>query len=172
MLRNKPKSLVILGILTILNTSLALFSGLVNLVSGPPSADQIRKENLEMAKSIVDFKKLDPPPEALELVEKIQQISVAVNDNFLFFTSVSALFSLIGFLSVIFMFRQKIYGFHAYIVYSLLSSTSIYLILSPSEVPTPLIILNLLIAGLFIYLYSKNLAWIKNDTLPSNDFDL
>ncbi len=170
MFKNKPKSLLILGILTILNTSLALLNGIISLISGPPSAVEIKKENLKMAQSIVDFKKLDPPPEAMDLIEKIQQISTAVNDNFIFFTGISTLFSAIGFVSVFLMFRKEVYGFHAYIVYSILSSISIYFILSPSEVPTPLIIVNLLFSGLFVYLYSRNLAWIKNDnTLINNE---
>ena len=171
MFRNKPKSLVILSVLTILNTSLAILSGLTSLISGPPSAEQIKKENLEMAKTIVDFRQLDPPPEVIELIEKIQQISTAVNDNFLFFTGISTLFSMIGFASVILMLRKEIYGFHAYIVYSILSSISIYFILSPSEVPTPLIIVNLLFSGLFVYLYSRNLKWIKDETEPTNHFE-
>lgn len=169
MFKNKPKSLLILGILTILNTSLALLNGITSLVSGPPSAADIKKENLTIAKSIIDFKKLDPPPEALDLIEKIQQISTAVNDNFLFFTGISTLFSAIGFVSVFLMFRKEIYGFHAYIVYSILSSISIYFILSPSEVPTPLIVVNLLFSGLFVFLYSRNLAWIKNDSSLTNN---
>ncbi len=169
MFKNKPKSLLILGILTILNTSLALLNGIISLVSGPPSAEQIKKENIEMAKTIVDFRQLDPPPEALDLIEMIQQISTAVNDNFLFFTGISTLFSAIGFVSVFLMFRKEIYGFHAYIVYSILSSISIYFILSPSEVPTPLIVVNLLFSGLFVFLYSRNLAWIKNDSSLTNN---
>jgi hypothetical protein len=122
-----------------------------------------------MAKTIVDFRQLDPPPEVMELIEKIQQISTAVNDNFLFFTGISTLFSAIGFVSVFLMFRKEIYGFHAYIVYSILSSISIYFILSPSEVPTPLIVVNLLFSGLFVFLYSRNLAWIKNDSSLTNN---
>ena len=55
MFKNKPKSLLILGILTILNTSLAILNGIISLVSGPPGAEQIKKENLEMAKTIVDY---------------------------------------------------------------------------------------------------------------------
>ena len=169
MFKNKPKSLLILGILTILNTSLAILNGIISLVSGPPGAEQIKKENLEIAKTIVDFRQLDPPPEVMEIIEKIQQISTAVNDNFLFFTGISTLFSIIGLVSVILMFRKEIYGFHAYIVYSILSSISIYFILSPSEVPTPLIVVNLLFSGLFVFLYSRNLAWIKNDSSLTNN---
>jgi hypothetical protein len=171
MFRNKPKSLVILGVLTILNTSLAILSGITSLISGPPSADQIKKENLEMARTIVDFKELNPPAEVLEMIEKIQQINTAVNDNFLFFTGISTLFSIIGFVGVILMFRKEVYGFHAYIVYSILSSISIYFILTPSEVPTPLIVVNLLFSGLFVYLYSRNLKWIKDEIEPTNDFE-
>jgi hypothetical protein len=169
MFKNKPKSLLILGILTILNTSLALLNGITSLVSGPPNAVDLKKENIKMAKTIVDFRQLDPPPEVMELIEKIQQISTAVNDNFLFFTGISTLFSAIGFVSVFLMFRKEIYGFHAYIVYSILSSISIYFILSPSEVPTPLIVVNLLFSGLFVFLYSRNLAWIKNDSSLTNN---
>jgi hypothetical protein len=38
-----------------------------------------------------------------------------------------------------------------------------YLIISPADVPSAVIVVNLLISGLFIFLYSRNLTWMKSD---------
>jgi hypothetical protein len=38
-----------------------------------------------------------------------------------------------------------------------------YLIVSPVDVPTAVVVVNLIISGLFIFLYSRNLAWLKSD---------
>jgi hypothetical protein len=99
----------------------------------------------------------------MELLEKLKFITKAVNESYMLFTGVSALISLAGLVSVLLMFKRNIYGFHLYIIYSLLSSTSMYLIVSPSDVPSAVVVVNLLISGLFVFLYSRNLPWLKSD---------
>jgi hypothetical protein len=164
MFKGLPKSLKILGILTLINTGIACLGGVLSFISGPPSELEIKKQSIEMTKILNDLKNYDTSPEMIDLVEKIQRISTAVNENFILYTGISTLISLAGLFSVLLMFRKNIYGFHLYIVYNLLSSTSLYLIISPEEVPTAIIVVNLLLSGLFIFLYSRNLNWLRSDT--------
>jgi hypothetical protein len=153
MFNKLPRLLQIIGILTIINTGIASFSGVFSVISGPPSAEDIKMQDLDY----------DTSPEAMELLEKLKFITKAVNENYMLFTGVSALISLAGLVSVLLMFKRNIYGFHLYIIYSLLSSTSMYLIVSPSDVPSAVVVVNLLISGLFVFLYSRNLPWLKSD---------
>jgi hypothetical protein len=163
MFKRLPQLLLILGIFTLINTGIASLSGVFSVLTGPPSAKEIKKQDLEMAQFIKILKEYDTSPEAMELLEKLQFITKAINDNYVLFTGVSLLISLAGLISVILMFRKNIYGFHLYIIYSLLSSTSMYLIISPADVPSAVIVVNLLISGLFIFLYSRNLTWLKSE---------
>lgn len=163
MFNKLPRLLQIIGILTLINTGIASFSGVFSVISGPPSAEDIKMQDLEMAKFIKVLKDYDTSPEAMELLEKLKFITKAVNENYMLFTGVSALISLAGLVSVLLMFKRNIYGFHLYIIYSLLSSTSMYLIVSPSDVPSAVVVVNLLISGLFVLLYSRNLPWLKSD---------
>jgi hypothetical protein len=173
MFRNIPRRLKILCILTLINTGIATFGGIVSLISGPPEEKEIRLENNEMKKFIAQMKNLGSSDETIDLIEKFQLITNAIYDNFYFYTSISAILALLGLLSAFFMLRRNIYGFHLYIVYSLLSSASLYLIVSPEELPTAVIIVNLFISGLFIYLYSRSLTWLKNefnDEIKNNEY--
>jgi hypothetical protein len=163
MVKNLPRLLLILGIFTLINTGIASLSGVFSVLTGPPSAEEIKKQDVEMAQLVQVLREYDTSPEAMELVEKLQFITKALNENYVLFTGISALISISGLISVILMFKRNIYGFHLYIIYSLLSSTSMYLIVSPDDVPTAVVIVNLLISGVFIFLYSRNLAWLKSD---------
>jgi hypothetical protein len=165
MVKNIPKLLLILGILTLINTGVASLSGVFSVLTGPPSADELKKQDIEMAELIQVLKEYDTSPEALELVGKLQFITKALNDNYVLFTGVYSLISLSGLISVILMFNRNIYGFHIYIIYSIMSSTSMYLIVSPNDVPTVVVVVNLLISGLFIFLYSRSLVWLKSENL-------
>lgn len=168
-----PRNLKTLCILTFINTGIAILGGVINLISGPPDELSIKKEAIEMRMLITQLRGLGSPNETIELVEKFQLITNAVYDNFFFYTSISALIVILGFISALLMIKQNIYGFHLYIIYSLLSSSSLYLIVSPDQLPSAVIIVNLLISGLFIYLYSRSLSWLKgdsNETLKDNEY--
>ena len=82
MFKNLPRLLLILGILTLINTGIASLSGVFSVLTGPPSAQEIKKQDVEMAKFIQVLKEYDTSPEAMELVEKLQFITKALNENY------------------------------------------------------------------------------------------
>jgi hypothetical protein len=172
MFQNIPKRIKILCLLTFINTGIAILGGVFNLISGPPDKLDILKENLEMRGFIAQLKGLGSSNETIELIEKFQLITNAIYENFFFYTTISTLIVFLGFFSALLMLKQNIYGFHMYIIYSLLSSASLYLIVSPEQLPTAVIAVNLFISAIFIYLYSRNISWIKgysNETLDNNE---
>ena len=66
-----------------------------------------------------------------------------------------------GLAGAIWMFKGKKIGFHLYIIYSLISLGSMYIFIPFSEVPSYSILFNGLFSGLFIWMYSRNLSWLK-----------
>lgn len=164
-MQNKPpRLLLILGILTIINTGIASLSGFAGILTGPPSLEQIKNQDIEMAKLSKVLIQYKTSPEVLDLVQKFQFLTKALNENYILFTSVSTLISLSGLISIMLMFKRNMYGFHLYIIYCLMSSTSMYLIVSPEDIPTAVLLVNLITSCFFIFLYSKNINWLKFDT--------
>jgi hypothetical protein len=67
---------------------------------------------------------------------------------------------LIGLLGALMMWQAKKLGFHLYIGYSLLAIIQIYFFVSPSDVPSFVVIWGLLMSVLFVFMYSRNLKWM------------
>jgi len=154
-----PTFLIVLVILTLLNTGLAFLGGVYSLVVGKPSEKEILESKVQMAKSIVELKKVNLEY-FVDLLQKIEGITDAMNANFMMFNLLGIFIALIGAASALMMlFRMKL-GFHAYIVYSFLSILSVYAFVAPVNVPSILILLNTIFAGLFVFLYSRNLKWL------------
>ena len=154
-----PIFLIVLVILTLLNTGLALLGGVFSLVVGKPSEKEILESKVQMAKSIVELKKVNLEY-FVDLLQKIEGITDAMHANFMMFNLLGIFIAGIGAASAFMMlFRMKL-GFHAYIVYSFLSILSVYAFVAPVNVPSILILTNAIFAGLFVFLYSRNLKWL------------
>ena len=67
----------------------------------------------------------------------------------------------LGLFGVIFMMRRRKLGFHMYIVYSLLAIGGMLLYVSAENIHISLPIVNVIFSGLFIFLYSRTLHWMR-----------
>ena len=154
-----PTFLIVLVILTLLNTGLAFLGGVYSLVVGKPSEKEILESKVQMAKPIIELRKLEMDY-FVDVFTKLEAINDAMYANFMMFNLLGIFIALIGAASALMMlFRMKL-GFHAYIVYSFLSILSIYAFVAPVNVPSILILINTIFAGLFVFLYSRNLKWL------------
>jgi hypothetical protein len=154
-----PTFLIILVILTLLNTGLAFLGGVYSLVVGKPSEKEILESKVQMAKPIIELRKLEMDY-FVDVFTKLEAINDAMYANFMMFNLLGIFIALIGAASALMMlFRMKL-GFHAYIVYSFLSILSVYAFVAPVNVPSILILINTIFAGLFVFLYSRNLKWL------------
>ena len=97
----------------------------------------------------------------VDLMEKIQRMSVEVNDNFYFAGIFGLVLTVIGLYSAIRMWKGSKLGFHIYIVYNLLAIGGIYLYVSAANIPTVFVVFNVILSGIFILMYSRNLKWMK-----------
>ncbi len=136
----RPKFLLVLCIMTICNAGLTLVNGLFSLFSAKPSEAEIAKANSQISKSL-DL-----------LIDQEMYYWVDV---------IKKVLSLCGLLAAIFMLKGKKIGFHAYIIYSFLWILQTYLFVAPQNVPSVLVIFNVLFCVGFIFMYSRNLKWLR-----------
>jgi len=154
-----PTFLIVLVILTLLNTGLAFLGGVYSLVVGKPSEKEILESKVQMAKPIIELRKLEMDY-FVDVFTKLEAINDAMYANFMMFNLLGIFIALIGAASALMMLFKMKLGFHAYIVYSFLSILSVYAFVAPVNVPSILILLNTIFAGLFVFLYSRNLKWL------------
>jgi hypothetical protein len=154
-----PTFLIVLVILTLLNTGLAFLGGVFSLVVGKPSEKEILASKVELAKTIVELKKLKMDY-FVDVFQKMEAINDAMYANFMMFNLLAVFIAGIGAAGAFMMLKRMKLGFHAYIVYSFLSILSVYAFVTPTNVPSIFIIVNSIFAGLFVFLYSRNLKWL------------
>ncbi len=158
--QKRPRAVLVLFILTCIYTSLKLIGALGNLLTGPPSAEEVKKVKTEMGKSLKAAEELKSDY-LIEFYNKMDLITDATIANFMLYNFLSFLFFGLGLMGAIFMFNRRKLGFHLYIMYSFLVLIQYYFIVSPADVPFSLLLMEGLISVLFIYLYSRHLKWME-----------
>ena len=153
---------MILLVLTFINTGSSIFFGLLTVLFFKPTAADLKKERLDMAKSIVELKEVGLNS-LVDLLERVQAMTEALNDYFIETNVVNIVIALLGAISAYFMLKRNQLGFHGYIIYNLLASGSIYFFISPSLIPSVILIVNLCISLVFVLLYARHLPWIKGE---------
>lgn len=157
--KKRPVFLTVLAVLSFVSLGFALLGGLVSVASGPASEDQLLEEKVQVTQSINEMKEIGWDGMA-EMLEQIQRMSEDLNDHFYLAVSLNLMVVALGIFAVLRMLKGFRMGFHLYIVYNLLSVVLIYAYTSPANIPTAVIVFNLLFAALFVFLYSRNLKWM------------
>ena len=158
----RPKRLTILLVLTLINTGSSIFFGLLTVLFFKPTAADLKKERLEMAKSIVELKELGLDS-LVEMLEKVQSMTEVLNAHLISSNLVNIAIAMLGAAAAYLMFKRNHLGFHGYIIYNLLACVSVYFFVSPAMVPSIILIVNLIISLIFVLLYAKHLTWMKGD---------
>lgn len=157
--KRRPGFLTTLCVLSFISIGLGILSGLFNLIAGPSTEDQMLDQRVELTKSVSQLKNTGMHSLA-DLMDKIQLMSEDINNNFYLASFLNLVILLAGLFGVIKMLKGYKVGFHIYILYCLLSIGSMYAYVAAAHIPTLVIVVNLLISGLFILLYSRNLKWM------------
>lgn len=156
----RPTFLLVLCILTFVNTGFTILGGISGVISGPPSKEVIKANNVALANSIEQLEKINLEY-LIDVLKRIQMMTEAMYANFTAYNLVSVLVAMIGVSAAALMLKGKKIGFHVYIGYCFLYVLQSYLFISAAVIPSFIIIINLLIAGLFVLLYSRNLNWMN-----------
>jgi hypothetical protein len=156
----RPVFLTVLAVLSFISLGFSLLTNFDNITTGPST-----NEEMEIVRADIDSQIEDLEAQGMSswvgTVEKIYRMAEEMNSKFYLAVAVNTIVTLLGIFAVITMIRGFKMGFHLYIVYCLLSIGSIYIYVSPANVPTFVIITNLLFSGLFVLLYSRNLKWMQ-----------
>ena len=156
----RPGFLTVLCVLSFISTGFGLVSGLFNVFSGPSSSEEMLQAKVELAKKASEMKSMNMQTLA-DIMNKLSLMTEEINDNFYLASIISLIIVIVGLYGVFLMWKGIKQGFHFYIVYCLLTIASIYIYVSPSNIPSFVVIINLLLSGLFILMYSRNLKWMK-----------
>lgn len=156
----RPQGLLVLCILTFISTGLGLISNCIRLLSGPVSVEKMEEENIKTLKMIETFQETGMNYLA-DLFDKLSKMTISLNEHFYANTMVSTVHVILGATAAFFLLNGRKLGFHLYIVYCLMSVSQLYLFVSPAIVPFTVILWDLLISGIFVFLYSRHMHWLK-----------
>lgn len=154
-----PTFLRVLSILTFIYIGFALLGVIVNLVSGPLPEEQVDAILQQYEMLIQQVNDLGSVYWEDQL-RKTSNMIRYTNANHYLNVLVLIIGYIVGILGVIWMLQKRKLGFHLYIIYNLIILLSVYLSVPIGEVPSIVIISNAVIAGLFIFLYTRNLKWM------------
>ena len=159
-LETRPKGLLVLAILSWIHIGFSLLFGLIKWLSGPLSADQMKSSKVEIL-TMMNEVKPQGNESFYDFFNKTMHLSEVFNQNHNVVYGLTVLFLIVGLVGVIFMYQGKKLGFHLYIIYCLLTIIHVYFFLRPAEVPSLMTIWNVILSSLFIFLYSRHMAWFK-----------
>jgi len=158
--QKRPVFLLVLCILTFINTGFSFLTGIFQLISGPISSEKLLDAKVEFAQQASQLKEVGMES-FVGLIEKIEKITEASNKHHYLLYLTSIIIVLLGAYGAFLMLKGKKLGFHIYIIYCLLAAFQLYLFVSAQYIPTFLTITGLLFSILWIFLYSRNLKWMK-----------
>lgn len=156
----RPVFLTVLCILTFVATGIGFISSIVSLIGGPQSQDEMEAANAELIQASEEMRASGLDGLA-DMMDKIQRMTDAFNDHFYSVGLLSIITILIGLAGALLMWTGKKLGFHLYIIYNIIGIVQIYLFVSPADIPSFVVIWNVIIASIFIFMYSRNLKWMK-----------
>lgn len=156
----RPTLLTVLCILSFVSMGYSVLTNFSGLASGPSSKEEMTAAKAQLSKSIQDSK-AQGMDYFVSVIQKVARMGEQLNDNHYPVTIVSLLVSLFGAYGVYLMFRGAKLGFHIYIIHCLLALVTIYLFVSVANIPMFFTLFGFSLSGLFIFLYSRNLKWMR-----------
>jgi hypothetical protein len=165
-IEKRPKFLLVISILSFVNIGMTVLTSLFGVLGGKPSAEELEAAKLQFANSQEQLETLAQSEKVdmsywSEILTKLEIMSDNMSANFVTYNGLILLISIFALLAVYLMLTGKKLGFHLYIGYCFLYIIQSYFFTTPSDVPTFVIVLNALYGGIWVYLYARNLKWMK-----------
>jgi len=156
----RPTFLTVLCILTFINIGINLLTLLFQLAVGPTPEEEMLAERVELTKATSQLEDAGMDGFA-GMMDQLMAMTAEIQESFYLAMIVSLVTYLIGLFGALKMFQGQKIGFHLYIIYSLLAVGGVYLYISPQNIPSISIIFGLILSGIFVFMYSRNLSWLK-----------
>ena len=166
LMAKRPKFLLVISILSFVNIGVSILTTILAMISGKPNADELEAAKLQFASSqdqlatLAQSEKVDMSYWS-DILTKLEIMTNNMYANFIAYNALILLVSIFALTAVYLMFTGRKIGFHLYIAYCFLYVMQSYFFTAPNDVPTFVIILNILYGGLWVFLYSRNLKWMK-----------
>lgn len=158
--QKRPVFLLVLCILTFVYTGLSIFSPIAQIVIGTRDSKSLNVE-LDRVLDAADQMRDSGMGSIAHIYEQIAEMTVEINQHATAVGFINLAIILLGAASAIIMLKGKKIGFHLYIIYSMLQIGAVYFFVSPENVPLFMPIFGGVFSALFIFLYSRNLHWLK-----------
>ena len=158
--KSRPGFLTVICVLSYIALGFGVLGGMLNLSNGPSSDAELKTISVEYAKMKSDLKS-QGMNDWTQMIDQIEAMSYEMNDQFYLAGIINLLIVAIGIYAVRKMWTGAKLGFHAYIIYCLLSVCALYIYVSPANIPTFMILWNVFFSGLFVLFYGLNLKWMK-----------
>lgn len=156
----RPTFLKVLCILTFVNTGFGLLGVLMGFMSGPQSSEGLEKSAADLVRLGNDAREQGMSGIA-HMFDQLVDMSYHINEHFYGNLLMALFITATGFAGAFLMWQGRKLGFHAYIVYNLLQIVIIYLWVPVESVPIVSPIFGSIMSGLFIFMYSRNLKWMR-----------
>lgn len=149
-----PKGLRIVGVLTLINLGFAGFSSFLGMFSRPLSPEQM--ENY-LALNVQQIKLMQEQGFGgmADSMQKVIHVLEYTNENHYLHHLLNLMVCACGIIGVVMMWKGKRWGFHAYIISSLLKLASFYLFIPIAEVPGILLTYYAFTTLIFVLLYRR-----------------
>jgi len=155
-----PVFLKVLCILTFISTGFGLLGVLMGLLKGPDSASALEQNSVALVK-LANQAREDGMIGIAHMFDQIIDMSYHINEHYYGNMLLSLFMVGTGIAGATLMWKGRRLGFHAYIAYCFLSAFGIYLFVPFDSVPLISPILGGIISLIFIFMYSRNLHWLK-----------
>jgi len=165
-IEKRPKFLFVISILSFVHIGFTVMTSIFGVLGGKLSPEELETSKLQFAESqeqldtLAQSEKVDLSYWS-EILTKLEIMSDNMYANFVAYNGLMLLVALFAAIAVYLMFIGKKLGFHLYIVYCFLYIIQSYFFTTPSDVPTFVIVLNTLYGGIWVFMYSRNLKWMK-----------
>jgi hypothetical protein len=165
-IEKRPKFLSVISILSFVHIGFTIVTSLYGIAGGKLSPEELEVAKLQFAESqeqldtLAKSEKVDMSYWS-EVLTKLEIMSDNMYANFVAYNGLMLLVALFAAIAVYFMFIGKKLGFHLYISYCFLYVIQSYFFTAPSDVPTFVIVLNTLYGGIWVFMYARNLKWMK-----------
>lgn len=150
--QNKPSLFKVMCILSFISVGFTLFTTLMGFISGPSTVESL-KESADLIINLM--RNAGASDDSLQMLDKVFEQQQVINSKFYLANGLTFIFSAVGFLGVYWMWNFKKNGFHAYIIYCLLTMAHLYLIVPIDLIITEQIIYQSILSLLCVLIYSR-----------------
>lgn len=156
----RPVFLTVLCILTFIMTGLSAIGLINNAFRGKSSPDQLEEEVAVFHQVSANLRDAGAGA-AADFYDQVAGMLVHMNEHYYQMLFINFITLVLGFVGALLMWKGRRIGFHVYVIYNLVGILAIYAAVPASSIPNVLVITQVIISAIFIFMYARNLHWMK-----------